>query len=301
MERQPITEQRNQNSQNLDQLETEEVLRVVNAEDKTVAEAVEKVLPEIAKAIDKTVEAMRNGGRLFYVGSGTSGRLGILDASECPPTFGVDHSLVNGLIAGGDTAIKKSIENAEDNVEAGKREIAAVISDKDVVVGITASGRTPYVIGAVEEANKIGAFTVGISCNSNARLSEKAQLAIEVPVGPEVITGSTRMKAGTAQKMVLNMITSVSMVKLGKVYGNLMVNVQASNEKLRGRVVRIIKDATGVDDSTAKEYSDLAKGDARLAILMIQFSITCEEAQKFLKDSGDHFGEALRSLEKRKG
>ncbi len=286
LKHQPITEQRNQSSQNLDQLGISEILRIVNNEDKLVAQSVAEDLPDIEIAIENIVQVMSAGGRLFYIGAGSSGRLGILDASECPPTFGGDPTLVNGLIAGGDHAIKNSVENAEDDIEAGKRDIAAVVKANDVVVGITASGRTPYVLGAIKEANQRGAVTVGVSCNSNTRLSETVQFPIEVPVGPEVITGSTRMKAGTAQKMVLNMITSVTMIKLGKVYGNLMVNVRASNDKLRDRVIRIIKEATGVDEAIAQKYSALAEGDAKVAILMLKFPINRSEAQMSLEKSG---------------
>ncbi|TDF95561.1 N-acetylmuramic acid 6-phosphate etherase [Paenibacillus piri] len=297
---QPVTEQRNEKTANLDKLSVLEIIEVMNAEDQTVAVAVRQALPQIESAISGIVERMKLGGRLFYIGAGTSGRLGILDASECPPTFGVNRELVTGIIAGGEAAIMTAIENAEDDADAGAGDIEAVITAADVVVGIAASGNTPYVIGAIRRAREIGALTVSVSCNSGARLSEAAQYAIEVPVGPEIVTGSTRLKAGTATKMVLNMITTTAMIKLGKVYGNLMVNVQATNLKLRDRVVRIVQDATGADEAAAAAHVEQAEGDARLAILMIRFGIGKAQAQGALQQSGDHFGDAVELLEKEK-
>ncbi|HET7615549.1 MAG TPA: N-acetylmuramic acid 6-phosphate etherase, partial [Bacillales bacterium] len=234
-----LTEQRNKRSEMLDRLSVEEIIRIMNGEDQSVAASVEKQIPDVTAAIERIVDVVRDGGRLFYVGAGTSGRLGILDASECPPTFGVDPTLVNGIIAGGDRAIRTAIENAEDDERKGMQDLAQLVTKRDAVVGITSSGRTPYVIGAMKKANEIGAVTVGLSCNPDAELSRYVRFPIEAPVGPEVVTGSTRLKAGTAQKMILNMISTTVMIKLGKVYGNLMVNVQATNEKLRKRVVRI--------------------------------------------------------------
>ncbi|TLS38473.1 N-acetylmuramic acid 6-phosphate etherase [Pseudalkalibacillus caeni] len=291
-----VTEQRNKESEKLDTFSVREIIEIMNKEDKTVAYSVERSLPQIEAATERIVEVMRNGGKLYYIGAGTSGRLGILDASECPPTFGVDPGLVNGIIAGGEKAIKTAIENAEDSEEGGNKDVEAVVTEKDAVVGIASSGRTPYVLGAIQKANQLGALTVGVSCNPGARLSEIVQYPIEVMVGPEVVTGSTRLKAGTAQKMVLNMISTTVMIKLGKVYGNLMVNVQATNEKLRDRVVRIIQEVTGVSQETAREYSDKAKGDARAAILMITFQISIEEATETLKQTNDHFPEAMKRL-----
>ncbi|WP_349408470.1 N-acetylmuramic acid 6-phosphate etherase [Pseudalkalibacillus sp. SCS-8] len=291
-----ITEQRNHESERLDTFSVKEIIEVMNQEDKTVAESVEKSLPEVTAAIEAITGVMKNGGKLYYLGAGTSGRLGILDASECPPTFGVEPGLVNGIIAGGDRAMKTAIENAEDDHEAGKRDIAEVVTPRDAVVGITSSGRTPYVIGGIEKAKSIGALTVGLSCNPSAELSECVDYPIEILVGPEVVTGSTRLKAGTAQKMVLNMISTAAMIGLGKVYGNLMVNVQATNEKLRRRVVHIIREATGVDDETAQRYSVTSKGDARAAILMITFQITYDQAVQVLRENDDHFPRAMESL-----
>ncbi|WP_408007636.1 N-acetylmuramic acid 6-phosphate etherase [Pseudalkalibacillus sp. A8] len=291
-----MTEQRNKESEKLDTFSVHQIIQVMNREDKTVAYSVEKSIPQITKAIEAIVDVMERGGKLFYLGAGTSGRLGILDASECPPTFGVDYDLVNGIIAGGDRAIKTAIENAEDDMAAGEKDVMSLVSDQDAVVGITSSGRTPYVIGGVRKASNIGALTVAVSCNPNADLSQYVQYLIEILVGPEVITGSTRLKSGTAQKMVLNMISTAVMIKLGKVYGNLMVNVQATNEKLRHRVVHIIKEVTGVDEKTALKYSHSANGDARTAILMIMFQITYEKAKETLQIYNDHFPNALKSL-----
>lgn len=296
---QPVTEQRNAKSAQLDQLSVPEIIRLMNEEDQTVASSVQRSLPQITRAVEAIVEVMRRGGRLFYVGAGTSGRLGVLDASECPPTFGVDRSLVTGLIAGGDTAITTAIENAEDDDEAGAREIEAHITANDAVVGIAASGNTPYVIGAIRRAREIGAMTAGISCNESTKLSQAAEYAIEVPVGPEIVTGSTRLKAGTATKMVLNMITTTAMIRLGKVYGNLMVNVQATNEKLRDRVVRIVSEAAKVDREVAAAFAHQADGDARVAILMIRFGVEKEQAVEALTECGQHFGEAIKWLEKK--
>ncbi|HET7626821.1 MAG TPA: N-acetylmuramic acid 6-phosphate etherase [Bacillales bacterium] len=287
------TEQVSRKSQNLDLCEVGEIIELMNDEDKTVAKAVEKALPQIESAIKSIVDALRSGGRLFYVGAGTSGRLGILDASECPPTFGVSPLLVNGLIAGGEMALKHSIEDAEDDEDAGRAEILEEVEEGDAVVGIAASGWTPYVIGAVTAAREKGAVTVGLSCNENTKLSECVQYPIEVPVGPEIVAGSTRLKAGTAQKMVLNMISTTSMIKLGKVYGNLMVNVQATNQKLRRRVVEIVKEVAGVSEEEAKAVAERAQGDARAALLMVMCDIDQERAAQALKAANGHFREAM--------
>jgi N-acetylmuramic acid 6-phosphate etherase len=298
IESQPITEQRNEKTSQLDEMNVQEIIQIMNAEDQTVALSVQYALPQIGKAIEAIVEVMSKGGRLFYIGAGTSGRLGILDASECPPTFGVNRELVTGIIAGGEAAIMTAIENAEDDAEAGAREIEARLTANDALVGIAASGNTPYVIGAINRARAMGAVTASVSCNDNARLSAAAEYAIEVPVGPEVVTGSTRLKAGTATKLVLNMITTTVMIKLGKVYGNLMVNVQATNEKLRDRVIRIVGEATGVDHDKAASYTQQADGDARVAILMIKFAIDSNRALAVLEQCRGHFGDAVRILEK---
>ncbi|MCR8632923.1 N-acetylmuramic acid 6-phosphate etherase [Paenibacillus radicis (ex Xue et al. 2023)] len=294
--KQMTTEQTNERSRQLDQLSVREIVEIMNEEDQSVAHSVSRALPQIGSAIEAIVPIMEQGGRLFYFGAGTSGRLGILDASECPPTFGVSPELVIGIIAGGEKAMTQAIENAEDNAEAGKLEASAQVTSRDAVIGIAASGRTPYVIGALQEAARIGALTVSLSCNANAPMSAASQYPIEVPVGPEIITGSTRLKAGTATKMVLNMITTGAMIQLGKVYGNLMVNVQATNAKLKDRVVRIVQDATHSDEETAKAFVNSAKGDARVAILMLKFNISQQEAAQALQETGGHFGKTIELL-----
>lgn len=292
-----ITEQRNETSLHIDTLPIYDIVALMNKEDKSVALAVESALLQIAAAVEAIAAAVKQGGRLFYIGAGTSGRLGILDASECPPTYGVAPELVVGIIAGGPAAITRSIENAEDDPEAGRRDITAVITAKDVLVGIASSGTTPYVLGALAEAKRIGAITVGLSCNTNTPISAASDYAIEVPVGPEIVTGSTRLKAGTATKMVLNMMSTATMIQLGKVYGNLMVNVQATNAKLRKRVVKIVMEATGADEATAAAYSQEANGDARIAILMLKMGITAEQAASALEQMNGHFGNTVHLLE----
>ncbi|NQX63051.1 N-acetylmuramic acid 6-phosphate etherase [Paenibacillus qinlingensis] len=292
-----VTEQRNKKSLHLDQLSIEEIVTLMNEEDQTVALSIQGAIPQISAAIAAISGALIAGGRLFYIGAGTSGRLGILDASECPPTFGVEEDLVNGLIAGGEKAIRESIENAEDDEHAGLLAISEVVRSGDVVVGITASGTARYVIGAIREANRLGLTTVGISCNQDTQLSTLVTYPIEVPVGPEIITGSTRLKAGTAQKMVLNMISSTTMIRMGKVYGNLMVNVQATNHKLRERTVRIIQEATGTDEERARQTVIDAKGDARVAILMEMFSVSQQKALDVLLQVRNHFGDAVKLLQ----
>ena len=234
------TEQINPATAHIDECTTLEMVRLINDEDKKIAAAVEKVLPEIARAVDKIAESFSHGGRLFYIGAGTSGRLGVLDASECPPTFGVNPEMVQGLIAGGERALIRAVEGAEDNRELAERNLREKnFSSTDVLVGITASGRTPYVLGGVDFAKKIGAVTVGVSCVENSALAQAVDIAITPVTGAEALTGSTRMKAGTATKMVLNMLTTAAMIKIGKVRGNLMVCVQATNDKLRDRLKRI--------------------------------------------------------------
>lgn len=245
----PVTEQENSQTAEIDKVSTLEAARLINDEDKTVAIAIEKVLPEIAAVIDQVVERLQNGGRLFYVGTGTSGRLGVLDASEIPPTFGVSYDLVQGVIAGGYDALYKATESSEDNREAGAEDLKTRgVSEKDAVMGIAASGRTPYTIGAVEYAKEIGCFTTCITCVPDSAITHAVDIAIVPVVGPEAITGSTRMKAGTAQKLVLNTISTVAMIKLGYVRGNRMTNVKASNEKLKDRALRILMIETGITE-----------------------------------------------------
>lgn len=293
-----LTEMKNKDSDNLHQFSTLEVIQLMNQEDKKVPDVIEKALPQISIAIDIVVDALQRGGKLFYIGAGTSGRLGVLDASECPPTFGVSPDLVNGIIAGGEKAVRFPIENAEDNREAGKNEVDQLLSQNDVIIGIASSGRTPFVLGALERANEKNIPTVGISCNLGSELSQISKYPIDIPVGPEVVTGSTRLKAGTAQKMVLNMISTASMIKMGKVYKNLMVNVQATNEKLRHRSLSIIQDLTGVDESMANEMIKKANGDTRIAILMILFSVEFDTAMSVLNQQNGHFANAMEELQK---
>lgn len=287
------TEMRNPRTMHLDDMTIHEIVRVMNEEDRKVAQVVQQALPRIEAAIEAVVQAVSKGGRLFYIGAGTSGRLGILDASECPPTFGVDPELVQGIIAGGEKAVTRSVENAEDDFDAGEREIMAKINEKDAVVGLAASGRTPYVIGAMSKAREIGAVTAGISCNVNTPLSEAVQYPIELDTGPEILTGSTRLKAGTAQKMVLNMISTTLMIRLGKAYENLMVDVQASNEKLRRRVERIIMEATGVSQAQAVKLAESSGGHAKLAIVMQLTGLNKSAADALLRKANGFVRKAL--------
>jgi N-acetylmuramic acid 6-phosphate etherase len=280
------TELRNPKSMELDNKSIKEVLLLMNEEDATVPLAVKKEIDNIESVVKEVVKAFKNGGRLIYVGAGTSGRLGILDASECPPTFGVEPTLVQGLIAGGEKAILKAIEGAEDDEESGQLDLKAIsINEKDVVVGIAASGRTPYVIGALKYANEVGATTASISNNKQSVIGKIAQIAIEVETGPEVLTGSTRLKAGTAQKLVLNMISTASMIGIGKIYENLMVDVQPTNKKLVERSKRIIMEATGVDYDTAQTYFLRANQEVKPAIVMILLNCSYEEALDKLEKS----------------
>lgn len=265
------TEKRNSASANIDKVSTLEMVKIINDEDKKVAAAVEKVLPQIALAVDLIAEKISNGGRLFYIGAGTSGRLGVLDASECPPTFGVESELVQGIIAGGNYALTNAIEGAEDDKNLAVENLREKnFTARDILVGIAASGRTPYVIAAVEYAKNIGAATLGVSCVENSALAKIVDIEITPVTGAEVVTGSTRMKAGTATKMVLNMLTTGAMIRLGKVYGNLMVDVRATNEKLRDRAKRIVIAATGCDEVTAVETLNKFDGRAKLAIDFIR-------------------------------
>jgi N-acetylmuramic acid 6-phosphate etherase len=279
----PITEQENPNTTNIDQISTLEAAKLINNEDKLVALAVEKVLPQVALAIDKIVERLQNGGRLFYIGTGTSGRLGVLDASECPPTFGVSPELIQGIIAGGYDALYKAVEASEDDKDAGIRDLQArKLSSKDAVIGIAASGRTPYTNGAVEYARSLGCFTVGLTCVPDSLLTKTAELAIVPIVGAEPITGSTRMKSGTSHKLILNTISTVSLIKLGYVKGNRMTNVRASNIKLRERSLRILIAETNLDESTAQNLLTAANFDLRIALVMFQAKTNRETAENAL-------------------
>ncbi|QGM81078.1 N-acetylmuramic acid 6-phosphate etherase [Otariodibacter oris] len=289
-----ITEQRNPNSMNLDRLSALEIVTLMNQEDKLVPQAIEKVLPQIAQAVEKIVEAFQRGGRLVYIGAGTSGRLGVLDASECPPTFGVSPEMVKGIIAGGERALRHPIEGAEDNTQQGKADLQSVnFSENDVLVGIAASGRTPYVIGALEYAKSLGVTTVSIASNPNSAMSKIADIVIDTIVGAEVLTGSSRLKSGTAQKLVLNMLTTASMVLMGKCYQNLMVDVQASNQKLVARAIRIVMQATECSKEKAEETLAIANNNAKLAIMMILANVDKNTAEKMLADNQGKLRQAL--------
>ena len=288
------TEKVDDRFKDLDLASTEEILRIINHEDSKVAPAVEAEIPRIAEAADEIVRRIQSGGRLFYIGAGTSGRLGVLDASECPPTYGVSPDLVQGIIAGGDSALRRSSEGCEDDEEEGRREIARHgIGGKDVVVGISASGRAPYCIGAVDAARETGAFAVGITTNQDTILAGHVDVCISAAVGSEVIAGSTRMKSGTAQKMILNMLSTTAMIRLGKVYGNRMVDLNASNDKLKDRAVRLFIDATGAEEERARCFLEEAGYSTKLAIMMYLSGLGKEQAQKRLDDCGGVLRRAL--------
>ena len=279
-----ITEQRNPNSMHVDSLSALEIVQLMNQEDKQVPLAIEKCLPQIAQAVECIVAAFQQGGRLVYIGAGTSGRLGVLDASECPPTFGVSPEMVKGIIAGGERALRHPIEGAEDSKEQAVVDLQTIqFSSKDVLVGIAASGRTPYVIGALEYAKSLGSVTVSIASNPNSAMANIVDIAIDTIVGPEVLTGSSRLKSGTAQKLVLNMLTTASMILMGKCYQNLMVDVQASNEKLKARAIRIVMQATDCDKALAEETLKQADQNAKLAIMMILSGLDRAQAEALLE------------------
>lgn len=290
------TEGRNAASTDIDRLSTLEMLTVINQEDKKVALAVEAILPAIARAVDAIVAAFAQGGRLIYCGAGTSGRLGILDASECPPTFGTPRSQVVGLIAGGHQAILQAVENAEDNQQLGAQDLIDIgFSRHDVLVGIAASGRTPYVLGALEHANATGAVTAALSCNPHSPMAQMAQIALTPVVGPEVITGSSRMKAGTAQKLVLNMLTTGAMIRSGKVYGNLMVDVEATNQKLVQRQIDIVMQASDCSADEARAALDACGGHCKTAILMRLADLNAAAAQALLATHKGFIRQALQA------
>ena len=279
-----VTEQRNLNSMHVDSLSALEIVQLMNQEDKQVPLAIEKCLPQIAQAVECIVAAFQQGGRLVYIGAGTSGRLGVLDASECPPTFGVLPEMVKGIIAGGERALRHPIEGAEDSKEQAVIDLQTIqFSSKDVLVGIAASGRTPYVIGALEYAKSLGSVTVSIASNPNSAMANIVDIAIDTVVGPEVLTGSSRLKSGTAQKLVLNMLTTASMILMGKCYQNLMVDVQASNEKLKARAIRIVMQATDCDKALAEETLKQADQNAKLAIMMILSGLDRAQAEALLE------------------
>lgn len=293
------TENPNPNSANIDLCSTEEMLRIINEEDRKVPLAVETAIPQITIAVDEIAKHLKMGGHLFYFGAGTSGRLGVLDASECPPTYGVPQELVQGYIAGGDSALRIPSEGCEDDEEQGRREADEHgIGSNDVVVGITASGRAPYVVGVVDRAKELGAYTVGVVTNANSILAKHVDVCIAAEVGNEVVTGSTRMKSGTAQKLILNMLSTATMIKLGKVYSNQMVDLRATNEKLRYRAVRIFCTITKADEVTAQEYLQLAGMDTKLAILMYSSKIDKEQATVLIEKHDGFLRGALEEGEK---
>lgn len=289
-----LTEARNPATLDIDTLSTLGIVTKINQEDQKIAEAVAKELPQVAQAVDWIVESLRQGGRLIYIGAGTSGRLGILDASECPPTYGTPPELVQGLIAGGMEAVFRSIEGAEDSLSQAAEDLKAKkLSSADTLVGIAASGRTPYVIGGLNYAKSVGCRTVAVTCSPNSEMEAAADLTICAQVGPEVVMGSTRMKAGTAQKLILNMLTTASMIRIGKVYSNLMVDVQATNFKLVERGKRIVMLATGVDRQTAEKALTEAKGSAKIAITALLGNMSTDQAQAALAASGGFVAKAL--------
>ncbi len=290
------TEQRNARTMNIDSLTTLEMVRLINSEDHRVAEAVAQVVPQIAESVDIIYGQLRRGGRLVYVGAGTSGRLGVLDAVECPPTYGVDYNLVIGLMAGGPPAFVKAVEGAEDNRELGEKDLRDIdFSEKDVLVGIAASGRTPYVLGAMDYARSLGAPVLALTCCRDSELSRHADVTMAPTPGPEVITGSSRMKSGTAQKMVLNILSTATMIKLGKVYGNLMVDVKASNEKLYQRAISIVCTATGVSETEARTALERCGFACKPAIVCLLMGLTPEEAAEALDKADGRIAQVIRS------
>lgn len=290
------TEQVNERSAHLDEMSALEIVTLMNTLDADVLKAVNSALPKVAEAIDGIVERMKRGGRLIYMGAGTSGRLGILDAAECPPTFGVEHGLVYGIIAGGDGALRIAVEGAEDSSELGKNDlIACNLTEKDTVVAISASGYAPYCVGALEYANSVGALSVAMSCNTGANTSKVAKIAIEAPTGPETLSGSTRLKAGTATKMMLNMLSTGTMVRMGKVYKNLMVDVKATNVKLKDRSVRITMNATGLDRDAAEKLYQAAGGSIKAAIVMHETGVSRMMAEQLLIENEGNVSRAIRA------
>jgi N-acetylmuramic acid 6-phosphate etherase len=293
-----ITEQINHKSQGIDQMDIMNVLTCINDEDKKIAEAVEQVLPSVAKAVELIVAAIKSGGRLIYTGAGTSGRLGVLDASECPPTFNTHPDLVKGIIAGGEIALRNSVEGIEDNEEQGLEDLKKEdLNKNDVVVGIAASGQTPYVIGGLKYAQTIGAKTISLACNPASMIGQYADVVIEVIVGPEILSGSTRLKSGTAQKMVLNMLSTASMIQLGKIYNNLMVDLQASNHKLKTRAIRIISLLAVLDENQAVALLEKSYWNVKEALVMSKANVDRRTAQDYLEICE---GRAAQAIEKAK-
>ena len=289
-----VSEGRNPDTMGIDMMSTRDILTTINGEDASVARAVEKVIPQIELAVDAIVAAFNQGGRLIYTGAGTSGRLGVLDASECPPTFGVPYGMVVGLIAGGPDALMRATEGAEDRAEDGVADLKAIsLSSRDVVVGIAVSGRTPYVIGGLDHARELGAVTVALSCNPDSTIARIADIAISPVVGPEVLTGSTRLKSGTAQKLVLNMLTTASMIRIGKTYQNLMVDLNASNKKLLARAVRIVMQATDCSAAEAEAVLEKTRNDVKLAIIVQLTGLDAAAAGAALQSAGGFLRRAI--------
>lgn len=296
-----VTEQVNENTKQLDQLNTVQILELINSEDQQVPHVIRQLIPEIAAAVDLIVGGLQNGGRLLYIGAGTSGRIGILDASECPPTFGTDPALIKGIIAGGTAAIQDAIEGAEDNEELGRADVVQHhVSSVDTLVGIAASGRTPYVIGAMKQAKAAGATVISICNNHNTPMSDHADVSIEAVVGPEAVMGSTRMKAGTAQKLILNMLSTTTMIRLGKVYDNLMVDVQATNHKLLIRAKKIIQLATNAPEETVDKAFLESDGHAKTAIIMILAKVDAQQAKQLLDESSGYVRKAIEMMEEKR-
>lgn len=295
----PLTEQENPRTAHISSLPTEGIVSLMNQEDAGVAGAIARVLPEITKAIDEIVKRLETGGRLFYIGTGTSGRLGVLDASECPPTFGVSPELVQAIIAGGYDACHRAVEASEDDAAAGANDLQARgFTKADALVGIAASGRTPYTVGAVQYARELGALTVALTCAPDSAITKAAEISIVPVVGPEVIAGSTRLKAGTAQKLVLNMISTATMIRLGYVSGNRMTNVQTRNVKLHARALRILMAEANLDEQAAKEALESASGSLPVALVMTSTKASKAEAEKALQDSSGVIHQAVEALRK---
>jgi len=289
-----VSEQQNYQTTNIDRLSTLELVSSINQQDQTVADVVKAILPQIAKVVELIVVSISQGGRLIYIGAGTSGRLGVLDAVECVPTFSIDEGIVIGLMAGGQSAMFKAKEGIEDQPEEGQKALNEInLNSKDIVIGIAASGRTPYVLGAIDYANQIGATSVALSCNPNAKLAKNVDVALLPIVGAEVLAGSTRLKSGTAQKLVLNMLSTASMVKLGKCYKNLMVDLKATNEKLVARGTRLIMDITGVTQEIAEQKLVQANNQVKLALVMIIKKVDSEKAKQLLRESGGFLAKVL--------
>lgn len=294
------TEEVNLESMEIDECSTDKMLRIINQQDMLVPTAVRSEIPNISMAVDIIYNSLKDGGKLFYIGAGTSGRLGVLDASECPPTFGTNPDMVQGHIAGGDTALRTAVEGCEDDFDGGVKLVRECgVTSKDVVVGITASGGAPFVLGAVGEAKRCGAATIGVVNNTGTKINEICDVCISVVVGPEVITGSTRLKSGTAQKLVLNMLTTATMIKLGKVYGNMMVDLKATNKKLLDRAKRIVTTITGVSDQVAAEYLEQAGMNAKLAIMMIETGLNAKDSEDLLESNNGSLKKAIGAASKK--